>query len=274
MLLRPWLLYYRRRLLIAAGIALAGALFTLFATSADQVNGFRVLWHTPCVCPPDTGDLTAIFATFASVAFLIGYILGIGMEITTTGATASRGNTPYFFSRPITRASVLFVPLALAAVAVVTLPILATLLLLGWLNLVRAPALAHLLAVMQQIPAVASLGPHPSLFSFLGAIAFLPRVLAALSIGLCTYALLASQRWFSLSSNPWVKFLGTMMMTFPVLFFPIMKMFDTHFLSRLLLMPGASNPFYVPSIPDIALHFVFAAAILFSCFRLNQRADL
>ena len=71
MLLRPWLLYYRNRLLIAAGIAVAAALLTLFATSADQANGFRVLWHTPCTCPPQPDDLTAIFVIFAFAAFAI-----------------------------------------------------------------------------------------------------------------------------------------------------------------------------------------------------------
>jgi hypothetical protein len=274
MLLRPWLLYYRRRLLIAALFAFAAPLITLFATSADSGNPFGVLWNTACTCPPTPGDLIGITGLFSILALAIGYTLGTGYGAATTGAAVGRGDTPYFFTRPIPRTTLLFSPLLLATAAILLLPAFSTLLLLGWLNLVHAPALSHLHVILDQIPAVAVLGPNPSLLAFFNATAFLPRLLAGLSIGLCGYAITASQRWFSLSPNPWLKFLGALAPTIPALFFPLTRFFGKRSFAGLLLTPTASTPFYVPSILSITLHYAFVAAIFLTCFRTLQQADL
>ena len=273
--LRPWLLYYRLRLIIAALLSLLAALAVLFATSSDKLS-LGVLWHQSCTCPVDSSDLAGLFAVFTFLAVTIGWILAFNNGA--TAATAGRGDTLFFLTRPISRAAALLAPIGLAILAMVLFPLLATLLLLGWLELVHAPSLGHLVAIMEQIPAASHLGPHPSLVSVLLAVDFPRRMAGALSIGLCVYAIIAAQRWLMLSSNNWIKFLGSLAPVVPFLgIFGLGRIFghSHNLVSILFLVPTHLTALaYLPSGLGIALHLIFTMALIYGFWRVLHRAEL
>jgi hypothetical protein len=189
------------------------------------------------------------------------------------GSPTSVSDTLFLLTRPIPRSAALFAPLVLASLAIAILPTLAIALVLGWLRLVHAPSLGHLLATLQQIPAVRSLGPHPSFPALLSAIQFPRRYAAAIALGLCSYTILASQRWLILSPNTHLKFLGI----FPafIVFFPVARLFSSHLINFLFMTPGRGAPLgSAPSIFTIAVHYAFAAAVVFGSWRLLRTIEL
>jgi hypothetical protein len=272
MLLRSWLLYYRRRLILAAVLSLAGAVLALFITSAESFTDFGVLWHHFCNCPLHPRDIRGVWLIFAMVTVAIGFTLSIGKGVSRTASSGS--NVLFFLTRPVSRVTVFFFPVVLATIVMAVFPVLATLLLLGWLKLVHAPALGHLVAIMEQIPAASRLGAHPSVLSFLSAIEFPRRYLAAISVGLCFYVWIDSSRWVMLSSNSWVRFCNPLSSLW-FLYFPLSSLMGKSHEDLLFLTPTRSASLtYVPSTLSIALHFCVAAAILYGCWRVLRTAEL
>jgi hypothetical protein len=162
------------------------------------------------------------------------------------------------------------------------LSLLTTVILFFAACLAFVPSLGHLLATVQQIPAVRSLGPHPSFPALLSAIQFPRRYAAAIALGLCSYTILASQRWLILSSNKHLKLLGifpAVVLFFPVvlffLFFQVARLFGGHLINFLLMTPDRGAPLgFAPSTPTIALHYAFATAVVFGSWRLLRTIEL
>jgi hypothetical protein len=271
---QSWLLLSRGRLLGAFAASVFFTLFVHMAVSADGPTDLGIFWHHFCGCPVDPDDVR-ILLNFPITFGFVGLVLGIMpiKPLAQQGSPASVSDTLFLLTRPIPRSTALFAPLAVATVAIAVLPTLAIALLLGWLRLVHAPSLGYLLATIEQIPAVRSLGPHPSFPALLSAIQFPRRYAAAIALGLCSYTILASQRWLILSPNKHLKFLGI----FPavILFFPVARLFSGHLINFLLMTPGRAAPLgYAPSTPTIALHYAFAAAVIFGSWRLLRTIEL
>lgn len=107
----------------------------------------------------------------------------------------------------------------------------------------------------------------------LSVIEFPRRYTAAISLGLCAYTTLASQRWLILGPNKYLKFLGI----FPAfaLFFPFVRLLNGRVSNALLMAPGHGAPLdFAPSTLNIALHFAFAAAVIFGSWCLLSTAEL
>jgi hypothetical protein len=199
---------------------------------------------------------------------------GAGMAGAASGPIAL-GDTRFLLTRPIGRNAVLLHQLAIAATAVTLIPALCYLLLLGWLRVVHAPALGHLAADMALIPSVAKLGPQPSFFRMLAAAHLWRFYLAAISIGLCTYAVTAAQRWVVLSPKKWLRLLAIIPLV-PFFFSPIFFMLagSTVLEWTLLSAPKGATLEFQPSALGIALHFAFAGAVICGCWRILQTAEV
>ncbi|MBB5063912.1 hypothetical protein [Granulicella mallensis] len=273
-MIRPWLILARRRLIVALLGAMGLVLIVHFWVSAENFTDIGIFWHHFCGCPVDPNDVSILLNTFFAPAVLIGIVLGLNFGVAYSQTNAFAGHTRFLLTRPILRAAALLVPLAVASVAIAVIPLLAVLLLLGWLRLVHAPSLGHLLATIQQMPAVAALGPHPTFFGLLGAIDFPRRYLAGISIGLCFYAVMASQRWLFISSNKKLRILGAIPPA--LVYFPAFSFFKQHYLATIIFLSvnRSAALTYVPSTLGIALHFVFAAAIVFGCWRILHTVEL
>ena len=151
----------------------------------------------------------------------------------------------FLFTRPIPRSAVILRPLAIASFATAVFAITP----LGWRVL---------------------------------AIDFVRFYLAAVSIGLCGYALAVSQRWLELSPNKGLRMLDGIVGLF--LYLPVWLSFLQYLLPwlfnsapvRLLLLwaPSRADLEYVPSTTGIALHFAFAAGVLYGCWRILQHIEL
>ena len=274
-MIRPWLLLARRRLIASFAVSLLFALFVHMIVSAESLTDVGVFWHHFCGCPANPGDFR-ILLNFPITACLVGVFFGIGSNganTNTANVPATRSSTLFLFTRPISRATILFAPLAVATAAIAILPLFAYLLLLGWLCLVHAPSLLHLLAILQQLPAAAALGFHPRLWDLLFAIELPRRYLASIALGLCSYTLLVSQRWLILSPNRKLQILGMMPV---VLFVPLLLKISGEKVSRVVFMTaGHSAPLgYAPSTLLISLHFAFAAIVVFGCWRLLRAIEI
>ncbi len=215
-------------------------------------------------------------AEFPIAAGFIGFLFGVVGTLSAANAGGAAGasmNTRFLLTRPVSRQTVLFAPLALVTVATAVIPSLTMLCLLGWLRLVRAPSLGHLLAILQQLPRVAALGAHPGLLPVLAAIDFRRRLFASLSLGLCVYMVMASQRWLLLSPKRSLKILGMMPMF--VLLFPMWRLFGSDVANVLWMTAPRGAPLsHVPSVLSIAGHFAVASATLLGCWWIQRTIEI
>lgn len=165
----------------------------------------------------------------------------------------SRGsfNTEAYFlcTRPIPRSAVVLRPLAIASFAIAVFAALP----LRW----RALATIH----------------------------FAGFYLAAVSSGLCGYALAVSRRWLELSPKPRLQILSSLVGVtlslsiiagvFALPPHPLSLLYDSAFFRFLFLWaPSELGGSELPSIMGIALHFGFAAAVLHGCCRIVQHIEL
>ncbi len=222
MLLRPFLLLYRGRLILTLIFWLGWSLVVLFSPSGAQFFG----WH--------------FFPCFWTGAFLGGWWRNRG---------SFKTKVHFLFTRPIPRSAVVLRPLAIASLAIGVFAALP----LGWR--VFAPV-------------------HSARF-----------FLAGVSIGLCGYALAASQRWLELSPNRDQQILGgiigvTLALSIIVGLFalppdPLSLLYDSAFLRFLFLWtPTRLGGSDLPSLIGIALHFGFAASVLYGCLHVLQHIEL
>jgi len=280
MLTYPWILYYRRRLLAEAISALLLTCFAHLWVSGDGFGDFGIFWHSFCGCLVDPSDAYFLLNVPPLIALIVGLIFGL----LTPGAVAASGAsgvpggllkpvTRFFLTRPISRRNTFFAAPMIAITAIAVLPALAFLLLAGWLRLVHAPSLHHLMATIRIIPALSKLAPHPTFVQVLTAVSAPRRYLAAISVGICGYAILGSQQWLMLSPS---KKLNALAM-FPafLLFAPVWIIVGHRTADMLFLAPGRGATLtYLPSALGIALHFGVGAAILFGCWRIFRNAEL
>lgn len=273
MLVRPYLLLYRKRLIAAAVVSLAVPLLLLFVTTADSITDFGVLWHHVCSCPLNLRDASSLIEGFEFTSLALPLILGMSAGFAGARTPGLQGDTLFLLTRPTPRRSLIIEPLIIAAGAIAILPSLGWLLLLGWLRIVQAPSLGHLVALAEMVPSASSLGPHPSFLALMSALHLGRRFLAAFSVGLSIYVFFAAQRWLLLSSNPRLRLLGSLQLF--VIFLP-----SWHFISRRVVMlimlwvPRGGNLTYMPSDSGIALHFTFAAAVLYGSWQLLRRIEV
>jgi hypothetical protein len=278
MLLRPWLFYYRRRLITAAIFSVVAACLTYMWVTADGFSDVGVFWHSFCGCPVDPDDAHFLLNNLSFDTFILAIIFGF----LSPGATNAGTNLPegpfkaigrFFLTRPISRSDAFLVPQAIALASIALLPLLAFLLLFGWLRLVHAPSLHHLLATLQVIPAASALGPHPTLVQLLGALSAARRYLAAVSVGFSAFAILASQQWLMLSANKKLNALGVLPLL--LLFVPATRLMGRHASGFVFLAPNRDTYLtYLPSTLAISLHFAVAAAVLYGCWRIFSTAEL
>jgi hypothetical protein len=289
MIVRPYLILLRGRLIFVAICPMLVVLTAFYVTSTDNLTNIGVFWHRFCGCAPDPKDVRILLYSCTLNCFYMGAVLGIvtglslnfggaGMAGVTSGPIAL-GDTRFLLTRPIRRSAVLLHQLAIAATAVTLIPALCYLLLLGWLRLVHAPALGHLAADMALIPSVAMLGPQPSFFRLLAAAHLWRFYLSAISIGLCTYAITTTQRWVVLSPNKWLRLLAIIPLV-PFVFGPMFFMLvgsgggSAVLQWALLWAPKGATLDFQPSAFGIALHFAFAGAVICGCWRILQSAEL
>ena len=285
MIVRPYLILLRGRLIFVAICSMLVVLTAFSVTSAENLTDIGVFWHHFCGCPPDPKDVRILLYSCTLICFYMGAALGIvtGLSLNFGGAgmaggasgPIALGDTRFLLTRPMRRGAVLLHQLAIAAAAVTLIPALCYLLLLGWLRLVHAPALGHLAADMALIPSVAMLGQEPSFFRLLGAAHLWRFYLAAISIGLCTYAITAAQRWVVLSPKRWLRFLAIVPLV-PFVFSPLFFMSAGSRVLQwtLLWAPKGATLEFQPSALGIALHFAFAGAVICGCWRILQSAEL
>lgn len=265
----PWLLLARRRLIASFAVSLFFALVIHMWVSAESLTDVGIFWHHFCGCPVDPDDVRVLL-NFPMTACIVGFFLGAAYSTASPGGLI---NTRFLLTRPISRATVLFAPLGVATAAIAVIPALAYLLLLGWLRLVHAPSLLHLLATLQLLPAVAALGPHPRFFDLLSAIAFPRRYLASIALGLCAYTFMASQRWLQISPSRKLRLFGALPAL--VVMFPVFRLLSRDTANAAFMTPGRGTPLgYAPSTLSIALHFAFTAAIVCGCWRLLRTVEI
>jgi len=222
MLVRPFLLLYRGRLILTLILWLGWSLVVLFSHSGAQFFG----WH--------------LFPCFWTGAFLGGW-----------WQNRDSFNTKAYLllTRPIPRSADVLRPLAIASFAIGLYAVLP----LGWRDL----ATIHLACFY----------------------------LAAVSSGLCGYALAVSQCWLGLSPKPRLQILGglvgvTMLLSISAGLFalppdPLSLLYDSAFFRFLFLwVPSRLGGSYLPSIMGIALHFGLAAVVLYSCWHVVQHIEL
>jgi hypothetical protein len=272
-MIKPWLLRYRKRLLLCGVVAIFLAVSVLFWTTAESFTDFGVLWHHFCGCPLDPDDTRVLLNAPGLIAVILGFLIGFPNPGSpgTVSLTPYRAETAYFLTRPIRRTTVLLIPFLLAAFTVVVFPAAALLVLYAWLHAVHAPSLDHIIGLLQLVPASAALGAHPGFFRLLLADSFPQRYLAAVSAGLCMAVLLASTRWFTQSPSPRVKLLGS----FPLFFvlFPVLGFLNKGLLVWIMAI-STSNLTPPPSWMNISLHLAVAFALVYGCWRILRTLEL
>lgn len=257
MILRPHFLLLRGRLFIAALIALVAVFLIISDTSGSSLFDIGVLGREGCGCPLDPSD-TRRLLNAAIVFLIVGALLDFPLFPAKQGGP---GASRFLLTRPIPRLHVLLAPFLICAIAIAILPGLAWLLLLGWMHLVHAPALGHLISLLELVPAAGALGPHPT-FASLAAATHLSRFyLAGISLGLDAYVIACSARWTPHSPRNWIKWLGLLSSFILFASFGMLPLIGRWLPNSLLfVLPHDSAFTYVPSSEAIALHFAFAAA--------------
>jgi len=284
MLLRPFLMLARGRLILVAVLSMLFVLFVFSVTTAESLTDLGIFWHHFCGSAPEAKDTRILLGIWSFLYLYLGGMLGLTMApgLNTPGMGAGGmgggwplaiGDTRFLLTRPIPRNSVLLRPLAIATAALAFIPALCILLLLGWLRLVHAPSLGHLVALLRLVPSTYSLGPHPSLFGLLAASHFLRFYIAGFSIGLCSYSALTAHRWLNFSSNAKLRGLGVL--PFVAIFSAPLLFQSTAFRSAVFLMPQKGQSLDIqPSILSTALHFAFAAAVIYGTWKLLRHTEL
>ena len=280
MLLRPWLLYYRHRLLASAILSLILVCAAHVLVSGDGPLDFGIFWHGFCGCPVDPSDAYFLLNLPPFLALCIGLIFGFmapGASGYAGGSQVPGGHfkalSRFFLTRPVSRANFFFSSQIIAVTAIAVFPTLAILLLIGWLRLVHAPSLEHLMATIRVIPAVSALDQHATVTQLFSALSAPRRYLAGLSVGVCAYAIFSSTRWLLISPDKRVNVLGV----FPIflMFAPIWLIVGRHTSNLIFLAPRTGTPLtYLPSTLGIALHFGIAAAIIFACWQILKGVEL
>jgi hypothetical protein len=282
MLLHPWLLYYRRRLIVAALVSVFFVCFAYLWISGDGLLDFGIFWHSFCSCPVDSFDTYILLNLAPLLALAVGLIFGFlspgGVGIAATGSSGipygqQKALSRFFLTRPVSRANTFLLPQVVVITAIAIVPMLAFLLITGWLRLVHAPSLHHLMGAIRLIPAVSRLGQQATFAQVLGALSAPRRYLAALSVGICAYAILSSQQWLLISPDKMLNALGVVPVV--VLFVPMLRIIGRRAADMVFLAPGRGTPLtYTPSTLGVALHFGIAAAIFFGCWCILRRVEL
>jgi hypothetical protein len=266
MLLRPYLILYRKRIV-------AAAIFSLLAALAEAMLGANL-----CNCPPGSVEvlnrffyLVDLFNVILSI--FMALILGFGPAGPLPGGSSQ---VRFLLTRPIARTSIQLYPLFIAMTAIALLPGLGWLVLLACLRLLHSPWLTHLLAIAQRLPSASELGPDPGMLRLLGALHLGPRYLAAVSVGLAMYAPLAAQRWLMLNRQKAFRVLGAVIMFIPALpmAIPWLLSIPSYASPVFLLPPPHAGLTYLPSNLGVALHLAFAAAWVSGTFAALREIEL
>jgi len=262
MLFRAHGILYRRRLLAAAFIALlAPILFLLIAANLCDCGGDAV-----------TDKLKMLLASFSVVSLLLGIILGTSPAIQMPGVP---NQSRFLLTRPIPLLAMQFYPLAIATGAIVVLPAVGWMAVLGVLGLAHAPMLGRLAAVVAAYPQILWLGPNPSLSAMLGAMQTGRRYLAAVSVGLAIYTLFAALRWCTASTNQRLRPLGIISVLLPLLLLVVTFLWRSSISEAILLVQlHQGSPDYAPSNLGVILHFVFAAMCICAQFTVMRDIEI
>jgi hypothetical protein len=271
MLLRPHLQLLRGRLIWAVALTLAVVRLEFMIVASDTFS-LRIFWDQACTCPVAPSDARILIDVGISFAFLggiLGYLSGNG---TVAQGAAQPGALRFMLTRPDSRLNLILAPFLICAVAIVALPALAWALLLGWLHMVHAPALGHLLLALETIPGASQLGPHPT-FSALAAATHMGRFyLAGISIGLCVYVFLNSSRWLMQSRFVSLKILGVFSSVFV---FALAFALKFAWIRSLFFAPvHHSDVTYLPSELAIVLHFAFVAAYFYGTLWIMRDLEI
>jgi hypothetical protein len=274
-----YLQLYRLRLIWSSVLAAVCALAMLYFTSAESLHDYGVLWHHFCGCAPDPTDVYAMLYLPVVTCGGIGAIMGIGLG-TGLGSNASGIATPgtaairFLFTRPTRRTTVLLAPLVIALAAIIVIPAAALLLLIGWLWLVHAPALGHLVDIVRLMPAAANIGSKPNFLTVIRAASFTKFYFSAISIGVCGYAFYYGQRWWIRSSHTWLRIaaaFGSVLV--PML--PALSFLSKRIVLVLLLNLTTFRSLGAqPSNWLIVAHLGVAAACLLSAWQIAQRDEV
>jgi hypothetical protein len=262
MLLRPFLIYYRRRLIFVFVRVLLGVLLVFMMISGQRLFDLGVFWNHSCDCAAHPTDARILLAISSILCGFVGLSFGL------PSVRGTPNEARFFLERPVSRTALQGYPLAIAAVAIGLVPALCWVTLLGWLRLVHAPTLEHLAAIVELVPAASQLGANPSARELFDALHLVRRFVAAVSVGLVIYAALAAGRCFTISRRKRIRQIGYLCLVFgPIMLLWVPFYIKGAFFSALLLWPEKlSDLSYVPSVEGIALHFLFAAACICAHF--------
>jgi hypothetical protein len=256
-LLLPYLMLYRGRFIAGSIVAMASVVLTL-----------TIMGGNLCDCLPG-GQFRSLLIPMASSDILcstMAVIFGLAVAMRAPGAP---NEVRFLLTRPMSRVSIQFYPLAISVAAMALLPVLSWAVILGGMAMVHAHALESMAIAARLIPAAAALGPHPSFLQVMSALDVGRRYFAALSVGLTVYGPLAAQRWFLLNRRKSIRIAGgltALIIPLPMVLVPFMIK-GSSFVSWLLLLPLQQDGLtYLPSITGIALHLAFAAAWICGAF--------
>jgi hypothetical protein len=265
----PFLLSARKPLLASLIASFAIGLIGILLVSTHRLWDLGVLWHTASQRRATPADLHVLLASLFVMEALTAIILAGGVSLG-AGLGADRARAIFLLTRPRTRSALFLTPLLLASAALLLIPAATALLLIGWLALVHAPVLYHLIAIARLVPSVSPLGMHPGLLPLLGSLHLGTRYLAGFAFGIAVVAIVHTRRWLLFSPNPTVKRL-VLASTLLYYLLPAMIAFAKPVAFALLLKPGA---FALPSALNIALHLGFAAALCLFTLRFMQRIEM
>jgi len=254
------------------------AVVMLFATSANSMIDFGILWHQSCDRTPFPWDTSLLLYASTLTCLGVGCIMGFGVGLASTGQPGNTvvrgtvyGEMRFLLTRPIRRTQVLFIPLLISTTVIVTFPAAGMLLLLAWLHLVHAPALGHLVDIARLIPSATSIGDHPGLLAVLGATHFARRYAAAVSLGMCVFTLYYVARWWVHSPYKWLRVLSVFTPALISMMPALMNFSHGH---MTWLMMTSKNPSTLPSTPNIGLHLLLVAVCLGSCWKIAQEIEV
>jgi hypothetical protein len=263
MIFHAFRILFRRRFFAAAFIALLAPVF------------FALIAANLCDCGSDSvmDRLKMLLASFSIVSLPLGVIFGVGAAIHAPGVPNQQR---FLLTRPIPLLAMQFYPLALATGAIVVLPGLGWMAVLGGLALAHAPMLQRLATVVEAYPQVLSLGPHSSLPAILGAMQTGRRYLAAVSVGLAIFALFAMLRWCTASTNKRLRQLAILgLVPLPMLLLFVSFLWRSSISQAILLVQlRHGSPDSLPSNLGIALHFAFAAACICAQFAVMRDIEI
>ena len=271
MRISPFLLPAYKPFLVAAVVCLACALFGILSTSAGSFWDLGVLWHTASHRRVSPADTHLLLGSLFGMEVLAALILGGSSSIGVTNLPADTARARFLLTRPKSRSSVFFAPWLLAMAGLFCIPALIAFVTIGWLALVHAPVLDHLVAIAQIIPPYVALsGAHPGLIPLLASLHMGARYLAGFSLGICIVSLLHAKRWLIFSNNAAIRSCASFS-TSLIYFIPALIMFSKPIASVLLLLPGS---FTLPSVLNITLHLGFAVVLCVFTLRFIHKVEI